>query len=142
MKKLVGLISLVCFLLQFNQAFPQEDTNKNTIKSFEVYRVVGKGKDLKESREDAYLNAIIEFLRKNVAPKDLKENSEKILKEIFASRKITNFIESHKIISSEDLEGSVKIIIDVVLRTDRLFETLEKAKIPLKKDSKSDQDTN
>lgn len=138
MKKLVALVLLVCFLIQFNQASPQEDTSKNIVKSFEVYRVVGKGKDLKDARDDAFQNAIIEFLRKNVAPKDLKENSEKILREIFASRKITNFIESHKIISSEDIEGNVKIIVDVVLRADRLVETLEKAKVPLKKDSKSD----
>jgi len=95
---------------------------------------------LKESREDAFQNAIIEFLKKNVSPKDLKDNSEKILKEIFPSNKINQFIESYKVISSEESNEGVKIVVDVVVKVGKVIEVLQKIGVPLKEDilSKSD----
>lgn len=129
MKKILVFSMLFIFICGVNYLYSQE---KGERKYFEVYRVIGKGKDLKDAREDAFQNAIIEFLKKNITPRDLKENSEKILKEIFPSNKITQFIESHKVISSEDSNEGVKIVIDVVLRTGKLFETLQKIGVPLR----------
>ncbi|MCX8029454.1 MAG: hypothetical protein N2712_05615 [Brevinematales bacterium] len=133
MKKLVVYFITILILSLLGFVWANDDKSR-VIKYFETYRVIGKGKDLKESREDAYQNAIIEFLRKTVSPKDLKDNSEKILREIFASRKITNFVETHKIISSEEVGDSIKIIVDVVLRTGKIVEILEKIEVPIRRD--------
>lgn len=137
MKRSLIIALLVIFVVNFNLLYSQD---KNSRKYFEVYRVIGKGKDLKESREDAFQNAIIEFLKKNVSPKDLKDNSEKILKEIFPSNKINQFIESYKVISSEESNEGVKIVVDVVVKVGKVIEVLQKIGVPLKEDilSKSD----
>lgn len=137
MKRSLIIALLVIFIANFNLLYSQD---KNSRKYFEVYRVIGKGKDLKESREDAFQNAIIEFLKKNVSPKDLKDNSEKILKEIFPSNKINQFIESYKVISSEESNEGVKIVVDVVVKVGKVIEVLQKIGVPLKEDilSKSD----
>lgn len=137
MKRSLIIALLVIFVANFNLLYSQD---KNSRKYFEVYRVIGKGKDLKESREDAFQNAIIEFLKKNVSPKDLKDNSEKILKEIFPSNKISQFIESYKVISSEESNEGVKIVVDVVVKVGKVIEVLQKIGVPLKEDilSKSD----
>lgn len=137
MKRSLIIALLVIFVANFDLLYSQD---KNSRKYFEVYRVIGKGKDLKESREDAFQNAIIEFLKKNVSPKDLKDNSEKILKEIFPSNKISQFIESYKVISSEESNEGVKIVVDVVVKVGKVIEVLQKIGVPLKEDilSKSD----
>lgn len=137
MKRSLIIALLVILVVNFNLLYSQD---KNSRKYFEVYRVIGKGKDLKESREDAFQNAIIEFLKKNVSPKDLKDNSEKILKEIFPSNKINQFIESYKVISSEESNEGVKIVVDVVVKVGKVIEVLQKIGVPLKEDilSKSD----
>lgn len=106
---------------------------KEEKKYFEVYRVIGKGKDTRNAREDAFQNAVIEFLKENVSPRDLKENSEKILKEIFPSKKLPEFIESHKVIVLEEVEDGVRIVVDVVVRAGKLAETLERIKVPTRR---------
>ncbi|MEN2997661.1 MAG: hypothetical protein ABDH28_01270 [Brevinematia bacterium] len=135
MVRFVPVLGLLFLLFVVDEVFSDEvkAQKKDERKYFEVYRVIGKGKDLKEARDDAYQNAIIEFLKKNVSPKDLKDNSEKILKEIFPSKRIVDFIESYKVISLDDSGDSVKIVIDIVVKVGNLVEALEKIKVPLVK---------
>ncbi|MFN4245676.1 MAG: hypothetical protein ACK4F9_05965 [Brevinematia bacterium] len=136
MLRFITKIFLILFILSsYIFAFSQEIKKESTSKYFEVYRVIGKGKDINEAIEDAYQNAIIDFLKKYVESKDLKENSEKILKEIFPSKKIKEFIESYKILSSEESSGSVKIVIDIVVRSGKITESLNKIKVPLKSET-------
>lgn len=145
-RRLIVLVFILIVVFCFSVLSEAQEKSKqvDSRKAFEVYRVVGKGKDLKEAREDAYQNAIIEFLKKNVYPKDLKNNSEKILKEIFPSKKILDFIESYKVISPEDSGDSVKIVMDVVIRVQKLIDTLQKINVPLKEDyeKKAEESTN
>lgn len=132
MRRVLVFCVLFIFLSEVSYLYSQEKSER---KYFEVYRVVGKGKDIRDAREDAFQNAIIEFLKKNVSPKDLKENSEKILKEIFPSNKIGQFIESFKTVSSEEVGQEIRLVIDVVLRAGKLIETLQKIGVPLKSES-------
>ncbi|MGC8964943.1 MAG: hypothetical protein ACP5KI_06230 [Brevinematia bacterium] len=130
---ILGILLIFTPKISFSQS---EETKNKEMKYFEVYRQVGKGKDLREAKEDAYQNAIIEFLKVNVSSKDIKENSQKLLKELLSSSKIKNFIESEKIISQEYIEDGQKIIIDIVLRVGKIIEVLQKLDIPLKETSK------
>lgn len=142
MKKVLFFSFLIIVLMMFFLhlvSFAQEK-DKKSIKYFEVYREVGKGRDLREAKEDAYQNAIIEFLKKNVSAKNIKENSQKLLKELLSSSKIKNFVESEKIISQEDSGDGQKIIIDVVLRVGKIVEVLQRLEIPLKETSEFYQD--
>ncbi len=136
----VVIIFLMVFVL-LGSGTAQEVKKNTNKKYFEVYRVIGKGKDLQEAREDAYQNAIIDFLKKKLTPKTLKENSEKILKEIFPSKKIKEFIESYKIVSSEDSSDSIKIVVDVVLRSGKLIETLNKINVPIKTEKLEEEES-